>query len=130
MDFKYQVVEPNDNPLEAVIEKTGGSHTFTLIDVQNNLVMAKQKMKELTSMIGVAKAKMENVKGTHPHIAEMSLEDLAAAFIYREAMGTVNEAEKQLKIWEDAFNEDSAQLDEALKQTGLTLPEELKKETE
>lgn len=129
MDFKYSVVEPNEDPLKAVIEKTGGSHQFTLIDVQNNLVMAKQKIKELTSMAGVAKAKMENIKGTHPHIAEMNLEDLAAAYLYREAMGTVTESEKQLKMWEDAYNEDSAQLDEALRQTGLTLPEELQGET-
>ena len=46
---------------------------------------------------------MENVKGTHSHVAEMTKEDLTAAYLYREALGVVTaggeklaEIEKQL----------------------------------
>lgn len=123
MDYKYRVVKPSEeDTLLTVIEKSGGTVEFTLADLRASIAHGRKKVTELQSQWKVAEATKENIKRTHPHVAEMSLEDLTAAYMYRQAIGTANESSKQLADWQEAVDEDESAVDEILKQTGLKIP--------
>lgn len=124
MQYKYKVIKKSEEgDLLSTIEKTGGKVEFTLADIRASLVSGKKKISEFQSMWKVAEATKENIKRTHPHIAEMSMEDLTAAYLYRQAIGTATEASKGLADWQEAVDEDEKALEDILEQTGLQIPQ-------
>lgn len=130
MQYKYRVVKPSEEgDLLSTIEKTGGKVEFTLADIRASLVGAKKKITEFENMWKVAEATKENIKRTHPHIAKMSEEDLVAAYLYRQAIGTATTASQGLADWQEAVDEDEKALEDILEQTGLQIPQIIEEET-
>lgn len=121
IEYKIKEGDQSVNPLDVVIVKTGGTVEFTVGKINADVEYLQKSKKEIESQIGINKATMENVKKTHPHIAEMSNEDLTAAYLYREAMGVVTAGtEKVAEI--DAQLEDYKNVKaEISKQTGLVI---------
>jgi hypothetical protein len=96
--IEYKIKEGSEelSAKEKVIVKTGDEVEFTLNDIETDVTYLEKNKKEITAQIGISNATMENVKGTHPHIAEMSKEDLTAAYLFREALGFVTAGEEKL----------------------------------
>lgn len=131
MPYKYRVIKPSDEgDMLSTIEKSGGTVEFTLADIKSSLDIAHKKCVELEGTWKVAEATKENIKRTHPHIAQMSDEDLTAAYLYRQAIGTANEASRQLAEYREAIEEDEQALKDIVEQTGLQIPQVINQEGE
>lgn len=122
MAYKYKVVEENEDPMKATIEKTGGKVRFNLHELKESIKFGRKTCTELEGTWKVAEATKENIKRTHPHIAEMGEEDLVAAYLFRQAIGTANEAQRKLADMREALEEDEEAVEEILKQTKLVVP--------
>lgn len=121
MKFKYKIKSENTNPEETIIEKTGQVLEFTPAELKANLDYAFKQKKEIQAQWGINEATKENIKRTHPHVAKMSEEDLTAAYLYRQAMGSANECQDKLLELDDAIKEDYQALIDACEQTGLEI---------
>jgi hypothetical protein len=124
----YSIKEQAPDALDIKIVKTGGEVEFTLGQIETDITYLNKAKKELSGEIGVKKATITNVTSTHPHIAEMSNEDLTAAYIYREASGYLHVAEPKLAEIEKQLADYAAEKEEILKQTGIVIskPEDVK----
>jgi hypothetical protein len=119
----YKVKEVALDPLDSLIEKSGGTVEFTVRKINDDIVYLNKAQKEVDGQVRISKATMENVKRTHPHIAEMKPEDLTAAYLYREALGVVTAGEEKLKQIEAQLKDYAEVKVEIEKQTELKLSE-------
>ena len=119
----YKIKENALDPLDSLIEKSGGTVEFSVRKVNDDIVYLEKAKKEVTGLLGINKATMENVKRTHPHIAEMTPQDLTAAYLYREAMGVVTIGEEKLDQIEKQLKDYADEKVEIEKQTGIVLSE-------
>lgn len=119
--YKYKLKEANVVKEETIISKLGITVEFTPASIMASLDHAYKQKKELQAQWGVNTATMQNVKNTHPHIAEMSEEDLTAAYLYRQAMGSANECQDKLLELDEAIKEDYYSLLDACKQLELEI---------
>lgn len=125
MSYEYKIIENNDDPDLAVVEKSGISVKFTVKEIKENLAYARKQQREIQQTCKVAEATKINIKGTHPHIAEMSEEDLVAAYLYRQAIGTVTQALEKLAEIDEVIKQDEQSLKELIEQTGLEVSQEV-----
>lgn len=119
---KYKVIEqPSDQVEDTVIEKSGGVVKFSIKQVNENIHYINQKLRELEATRRVAEATKTNVLGTNPNVGELSAEDLTAAYLFRQAVGTATECESKTKELEEALEEETTALKEIAEQTGLVI---------
>jgi archaellum component FlaC len=130
MAIKYKVKSKGETVLDTVIERTGNKIEFTLGELQASIKKGKKDVKEITSQLKVHEAEMENIKHHYPDIAKMSVEDLTAAYMYRRAMGVVNEAKVKIDELIEAIAEDEQAIKDIQEQTGVKLPKEVLNEAE
>jgi hypothetical protein len=121
--IEYKVKEIALDPLDSLIVKTGGEVSFTVRKIDQDVIYLNKAEKEVDGQVRIAKATMENVKRTHPHIAEMKQEDLTAAYLYREALGVVTAGEEKLKQIQAQIKDYAEVKVEIEKQTGIKLSE-------
>lgn len=124
MSYAYKIIENNADPNLAVVEKSGISVQFTAKEIKENLAHVRKQKREIEGTCRVAEATKVNIKRTHPHIAAMSEEDLVAAYLYRQAIGTVTQALEKLTEIDDVIKQDEKSLAEMIEQTGLQVAEE------
>lgn len=94
--FNYQLKQPNDDYKLAVIEKSGVTIDFTLLDVEQHEHQLGKMATETEAQIALEKAKMNNIERFHPSVKKMSGELLTAAALYKEAKTYVEKAEPKL----------------------------------
>lgn len=119
--IEYKVTESKENPLDSVIVKTGGEVTFTLANVENDIAYLNKAKKEIVAQSAIQEATKANVTRTHPHVAQMTQEDLTAAHIYRDATGYLTIAKEKLDEIEKHLTNYETEKIEILKQTGLQI---------
>ena len=113
--IEYKIKEGTED----TIIKTGDVVEFNINDIDTDMAYLEKNKKEIVAQIGVQKATKENVAGTHPHIADMSNEDLTAAYLYRQATGYITVAEEKLAEINKQLEDYAAEKVEITKQTGL-----------
>lgn len=121
MKYKYKIKSENKNAEETIIEKHGQVLEFTPAVLKANLDYAFKQKKEIQAQWGVNEATKDNIKRTHPHIAKMTEEDLTAAYLYRQAMGSATQCEDKLLELDNAIREDYQALIDSCEQTGLEI---------
>ena len=119
MKITYKIKERALDPKDSLIEKTGGTVEFSMNQIDKDVAYLNKALKELTAEIGVKEATKVNVERTHPHVANMTQEDLTAAYIFREATGFLHLAEQKKKQIEDQLKEYADEKAEIIKQTGI-----------
>lgn len=117
----YSIKESNEDPKKSLITKSGIEVDFTLESINTNKAYLDKRKKELEAELKVSQATMENIKRTHPHIADMKLEDLTAAYLYRDASGTADAAHNKIVDIERAFSDYDSEKSEIEKQTGIKI---------
>lgn len=125
MQYKFKPISINVDSVEAiampafedrVIEKHGDVITFTYSEVKANLAKLQKYVTEMTAQIKHADSVLENIKSYHPHIAEMSDQDLLTAWMYKESLGEKQKYTDKLVIVEEAIAADTKMISEIVEQ--------------
>lgn len=125
MEYKFKPISINVDDVEAiampafedrVIEKYGDVITFTYSEVKANLAKLEKYSTEMTAQIKHADSVMENIKSYHPHIAEMSDQDLLTAWMYKESLGEKQKYSDKLAQVQDAIEADTKMINEIKEQ--------------
>jgi hypothetical protein len=128
--YKYTVVKESDNAAETEIIKSGITSKFTLTDVVKDIELFRKRIIELESKKKVEEARMENVKRNYPEVPTMDERLRMGCLIYQTAIESLKPVNQQLEVYKKAIEEESTQVDEIGKQTGMkiTVPEPPKEE--
>jgi hypothetical protein len=124
----YSIKEQAPDAADIKIVKTGGEIEFTLGQIDADVIYLNKAKKELEAEIGVKKAVITNIASSHPHIGQLSNEDLTAAYLHREATGYLNMAEPKLDEVVKQLADYAKEKEEIIKQTGIIIskPEDVK----
>jgi hypothetical protein len=117
--FSYRLSQPNEDYKEAVIEKSGITVKFTLLEVEQHEATLAKLAKETEAQIELEKAKMANIEHFHPEVLQMSGELLTAAALYKESKTYVEKAEPKLTEIHQAMQEYAAEKDTIMKTLGF-----------
>lgn len=117
MAYKYKVVEGEG--MEAVIEKSGLKHTFSLKDVKMDLEKIEKFRKEKLAQIDVETAKIKNVLEHHPKLGDLSDVEIGGAFILFEAKHMIEAIENKFKELNDLEEEYKNDIKSIESQTGI-----------
>jgi seryl-tRNA synthetase len=125
LEYKLQNIALNVDNLDEIdfpalnqriIEKHGGVTKFTLSDLTSNIEAIEKLKIEVDAKIKHEEAVIENIKHFHPHIVEMSEQDLLTAWMYKESTGNHKMYSEKMEEVNSALNEDKDQLKEILAQ--------------
>lgn len=109
-DFKFPPYK------ERIIEKRGQVIEFTLHDIEQDLVKLDKLKTEMKAQLDHENAKIVNIEHFHPFVKEMSEQDLSTAYLYYEAKSKIKLFSNKLEEVEEAYNEESAEVEEIKKQ--------------
>jgi HAMP domain-containing protein len=116
----YQVVQPNDDYKQSVIEKKYlKTATFTLAEVEKHQATLAKVKKELEGQITVDKAMMQNVIDYHAAVGALSDEDLAGAAIYYEAKRRITENTSSLETVSKQIADYETEVPQIMKAVGF-----------
>ena len=123
-EFKYEIVEPNEDSNLAVIEKSGISTArFTLAELTKKQMEWTQEKRQIEGQITIEQAKADNIMHHNPWIAEMSEEKQYAVWMYYEAMFGVTKLNQQLQMRSDALAEYHAEKETIMQTLGFVKTE-------
>ena len=146
MAIAYKFKNKNkENIYLSVIEKSGGSVEFTIVELWENIKQIKKLLKERESLIGVQKATLNNIRYSHGVIiglmmgeisfkeAEKELgekykiteKDRLAIDMYERSRRAINGAQKEIDAYQPALEADERSLAEVCKALKITRPEDL-----
>jgi hypothetical protein len=117
--YQYRLLEPNEDYKQAKIEKGGITATFTLAEVEAMQERNRTALKEVEGNLEIRRAEIENIKHFHPDIAELPGEKLTAAWIYREALAYVAEAEPKRASITEAIAENDGMVADVMQTLGF-----------
>jgi hypothetical protein len=104
-EFSYKIIEPNDDPKQAKIEKSGITAVFTLAQVEEHEATLTTRRKEMAAELEVEQAKMTNVENFHPEVKDMSGVLLTAATLYKESKTVVEKTTAKIAEYDAALKE-------------------------
>lgn len=125
MKYKFKKININADSVdniqfppfkERIIEKRGQVIEFTLHEVEQDLVKLNKLKIEMQAQIDHENAKVVNIEHFHPFVTEMSEQDLSTAFLYHEAKSKSKLFTAKLAEVEEAYNEESREVEEIKKQ--------------
>jgi hypothetical protein len=100
-DFKILKADKK-NFKHSTIERGGLTSTFTIGELEGDLISLDRNEREATSQIKLSKAALENIERNHKFVSKMSEEQLATAAYLHETRAVLAKAEKTLKQIKDA----------------------------
>lgn len=110
-----------DGQEDDTVIKQGHSVEFKMSDIKSHLEKLAKVKKELEAQRDLDAAKMENIKGFHPEIAELSPEKLVAAEIYSNAYNVHEQCVDKLAEIEKQEADYATELEVIKEQTGLSI---------
>lgn len=114
--MQYKIVEPNEDPRMAVIEKTGHVIKFSMFDVERHISELKSKIQEMEAQAAINVAKMTNIEQHHPFVTTMSVPDLFTAHMYMENKAVVETVKKNVATLAKQIEEYEAEKAEIFEQ--------------
>jgi len=123
--FKYSVVKKEENTEDSLIEQSGGTVKFTLKSIVEEIGLYNKKKQEIDAKKQLSQSVIENIKENNPDIIktieELPEKTIKAIFLYEKANIEVNASNELLKQIDEAIDNDGKELEEIVKQTGLSL---------
>ena len=123
--FKYSVVKSDKNIEDSVILQSGGTVKFTLKSIVEEIGLYNKKKQEIDAKKQLSQSVIENIKENNPDIIktieELPEKTIKAIFLYEKANIEVNASNELLKQIDEAIDNDGKELEEIVKQTGLSL---------
>lgn len=127
--LKYSVFKKEDNILDTVIQKTGGTVEFTLAEIEQSLNAGKKMLKEITAKKELSEATIINIENFHPEVKQFNAEQLIAFYMHRQNTGIVSEANKKIEELKLAIEETEQAKRDIKEQLGLCVDDETKEPT-
>lgn len=118
-EIKYKVIEDNEIPELAKIEKSGMVLNIQLGDSLSAYEQNAKYMKNIESELKIKKAILSNVEEHYPEVKDIDEKTKIACHTHYEATRFVAMAEEKLREFEEAQKELEAEIAEIEKQTGL-----------
>jgi hypothetical protein len=118
---QYKVKEKGENVLDTIITKSNFDLDFTLREVQENIDRIKKMKVELSSKARLDDAVCKNIEGTNPEIKDIDPRILKVYHIYAKAKFFVEEAQEQIKRFDEVLDEEQKALEEIKVQTGVEI---------
>lgn len=116
-DLKYIIITKKiKDKKEAVIESTGHTSRFTLLDIEANIQKGEKALKEFESNAKVQKSIMENIETHNPHVLKMSDKELHMIHMYFDAKAHFNTYSDSIKQMKKAIKEEQNDMKEVLSQ--------------
>jgi hypothetical protein len=131
--YTYKIKEKKEDDLATVIEYEGKFET-TLAQWKTNIDYFSKQIDRMEAERSVNEAKMKNViinghgKLSTNDFEKMTEDDLRAVFVYGTAWIAMKTEEEKIEEFKVALDADSKELQEILKQTGLSLEPKTKEE--
>lgn len=117
MAHKYKVIEGEGK--EAKIKKTGVSIEFSVYEALAEIEKIDKFKKEKLAQVDVETAKINNVLSYHPHVGDLTPEELNGAWIVKQSKAMIEAIENKMKELESFREELATDLEEVKKQTGI-----------
>ena len=117
--LKYKIKKENSDILDTEIIQTGGKLELTPRQLKSNIDKVEKFLKEIEAKQSYYEAVMKNIEDSDPEVKDLSEKVLTAAFLYREAMGFVNEALKKSLELREALESDKKALEDIKSQCNL-----------
>ena len=117
----YRLLQPNDDPTLAVIEKSGMTAEFTLAEVQAMQEHNRKAEREIEGQLTVDRATLVNVERHHPQVKKMSPLLLTAAAIYKETQTSIAKSEPKLAQVKEAIKQNDEMIAHVSKELNLNL---------
>ena len=124
--YQYQVLVPNDDYKQALIEKKNITASFTLADVEQNVKTLEKIVRECTAQIEVDEATCANIMHFNTGIAELSDEFMNAVSMYYTAKQKIQPTKDRLAKAQEIMTSEQAEFDHIKAQFGFTDPEPVK----
>lgn len=119
--YQYRLIKPHEDYKEAVIEKAGIKSEFTIAEVEAMQDHNKKALAETEGNLELRRAEIVNIDHFHPMIKDMTGEQLAAAWIYKEALDFIRKAEPAIETIKAAIAENDALIDQVISDLGLVV---------
>lgn len=100
-DFKI-IKADKKNFKHSTIERGGLTTTFTISELEGDLISLDRNEREAAAQVKLSKAAIENIERNHKFVSKMSDEALATAAYFHETKQLLAKAEKTLKQVKDA----------------------------
>lgn len=121
--LKYRIKESNENPKDAVIEKSGHVITFTLNQIEANTLAMEKIVTEIKAKRDYEYARKSNIEIHHPYVMDFTDEQLYTIHMYQEAKSMVKMADDKLAEFEKQKASDEAEVKDIYEQCPeLTTP--------
>ena len=118
---QYKIKKKGENVLDTVITKSNFDLDFTLGEIQSNIDRIQKMKVELSSKARLDEATMINIEGTNPEIKEIDPRMLKVYYVYAKAKFFVEQAQNQIKQFDDVIAEEQKALAEIKEQCGIEI---------
>jgi len=119
--MQYKLIQKDKNLGQTIIEKTGHSHTFSVLEVVEHILQLKNKMKEFVAQDKFEKTKMTNIEEHNDFLKGLTDEQKHAVWLWYESKKISNICQEGLKTHQDALDEYDEVIKEVKKQTGYSI---------
>lgn len=122
--FKYTIINPNEDPRLAVIRKENVSVEFTLGEIEADKRAAMKIKEQIESQINLDEAQIKNIEINHPYVLEVSEDEkkrAVAITLHNGLSNKVKESKLQLDEVNKVFEENDVEMADIKAQTGLDL---------
>jgi hypothetical protein len=117
--FSYRLLEARSDYRDSIIEKGGITAKFTIAEVEAMQTRNKTSKKEIEAQVMIKEAEMVNIEHFHPEVKEMTDEQLAAAYLYKEAKAYVANAKPAIAGIDAAIAENDAMVEQVMATLGF-----------
>ena len=122
-NLTYRILEENvENIGASVVEKVGMVVTFTVDDIDRDLVALRKKREELEGQMKIESARMVNIDRTNPEIGQMSEEMRQVVYIYERAYAFCKVGGEKIAEIVAQEKEYRDEVTNIIMQTGIKIP--------
>lgn len=114
-EHTYSIVEANEDPKAARIEKGNLKVTFTLQDVENEQALLEKHLKEFRGQHEIESAKVSNIEDNHPFVKDLSEQDRFTVHMYQEAKAILHVLNERIPLFEKQLETSREEVDHICK---------------
>lgn len=118
--YEYVIKEPNDDIMNAVIEKSGHSSTeFTISDIENMQNQISKTLREAKAKLEIESAIVNNVEENHDYVKAMDDKVLYTVWMYWKAKEAARKCKELIEECEKGLVERHAEKEYIMNKLGF-----------
>lgn len=109
--FKYKIIEPNEDPMESIIEKSGVTTKFTPNQVIEHLAFTRKKLKEAEGQLFADTFQDKITEEMIPAVKDYKPEELQMIMMYASRQGQREALESLIKTSKETIESYTSQVE-------------------